>query len=126
MEAELKAKYAADFNFHFKKTFPKCRSVMKGKWILSTKSDTYAATIIFMARWVNDICPETNTMAYKTTYKDVGLTTIAVEHEVTTFKVPFEGPSWHSSDARVQGPENSMRAVQQAQAHVVRVDDYIH
>ena len=50
MEAELKAKFAADFNFHYKKTFPQCRRVMKGTWIFSTKSDTHAANIIFMAR----------------------------------------------------------------------------
>ena len=48
-------------------------------------------------------------MTYKTTYKsykDIGLTTIDVEHQVTTFEVPFEGPSWHSGETlESKGPK---------------------
>ena len=38
-----------------------------------------------MAHWVSEGYSTIETVAYKNTYKDVGLTTVDVEHVVTTF-----------------------------------------
>ena len=39
MEAEVVGKFAADFPFEYVYTIPECRTVMKGMWIFTTKSD---------------------------------------------------------------------------------------
>ena len=75
--------------------------MLKGVWIFSTKANPLAAEILFMAHWVREGYSTIETRAYRNTYTDVvGLTTVDVEHEVTT----FEGPSWYSP-SESKGPK---------------------
>ena len=52
MEAELEVKFAAGFAWEYVYMIPSCRTVMKGMWISTAKSDPYAAIMHFKARWI--------------------------------------------------------------------------
>ena len=62
---------------------------MKGVWIFSTKANPLASEILFMARWVPEGYTTIESIAYMNTYSDMGLLTVEIEHEQST----FEGPS---------------------------------
>ena len=86
--------------------YPDYGRVMKGTtWIFSTEGDPHATVINFMARWISDDSSVIETMTYKTTYKDVGLTRFNEDEAIT-----FHGPSWHSGETlETNDPQGNKR-----------------
>ena len=100
MENELEKLHAAKHKFETLLTIPEGREVMKGNWIYHTEADPHASKIIFSARWIPRGYTTTMSIDYLNTYTDMGLQTIDVEHELST----FQGLSWHApSDPRSEG-----------------------
>ena len=92
MENELENLHQAKHKFETILTIPEGREVMKGNWVYQTRADPHASEIIFYARWVPEGYTTIESTGYMNTYADMGLQTIDVEHEQST----FQGPSVHT------------------------------
>ena len=92
MENDMETLHRLKHKFEAQLTIPEGRVVMKGNRVFSTKADPHAANIIFIARWFRMGYSTIRSITYMNTYIDIGLTTIDVEYEPST----YQGSSWHA------------------------------